>query len=71
MRLPPARPDMPRELRAVAPWIPSHQLHEPIRAMLRDGSGLGAHAPAGIILVAIGGLAPLASHPLPKKRGPM
>ena len=66
--LPAALSDMSRELRAVAPWIPSYQLHEPIRAMLLDGSGLGAHAPAGIILVAIGGLAALASHRLLKKR---
>jgi ABC-2 type transport system permease protein len=66
--LPAALSDMSRELRAVAPWIPSYQLVEPIRAMLMDNSGLATHAPAGILLVAIGGAASFASHRLLKKR---
>jgi ABC-2 type transport system permease protein len=66
--LPAALSDMSRELRAVAPWIPSYQLVEPIRAMLLDNSGLATHVPAGLLLVAIGGAASFASHRLLKKR---
>jgi hypothetical protein len=36
--------------------------------MLMDNSGLATHAPAGILLVAIGGVASFASHRLLKKR---
>lgn len=66
--LPAALADMSRELRAVAPWIPSYQLVEPIRAILLEGGSLGAHAPAGFLLVAIGLVAGLVSCRLIKKR---
>ena len=66
--LPAALSDMSQELRLVAPWIPSYQLYEPLRAMLLEGGGMGVHTQAGIILVAIGLLACLASHRLLKKR---
>ena len=66
--LPAALSDMSPELRIVAPWIPSYQFYEPLRAMLLEDGGLGAFPRAWISLVAIGLLACLASHRLMKKR---
>lgn len=66
--LPAALADMSKELRVLAPWIPSYQLHEPVRVLLLEGGGLGAQVPAGIILVAIGLAASFVSLRLLKKR---
>ena len=66
--MPAALSDMSQKLGSIAPLVPSYQFYEPIRAMLLEGSGLGAFIPAWIILLAIGLLACLASHRLIKKR---
>lgn len=66
--LPAALSDNSQALKTIAPWFPSHQFYEPIRAILLEGRTFGAFMHSWTILLAIGLLASLASHRLIKKR---
>lgn len=66
--LPSALSDFSQKLTAVAPFLPSYQFYEPVKAILLDGSGLSSLSLQLLYLLAVGVVTFFFSYILMKRR---
>lgn len=66
--LPSALSDFSQKLTAIAPFLPSYQFYEPIKAILLDEGGMSGFSPELVYLLVVGMITLLFSYLLMKKR---
>lgn len=66
--LPSALSDFSQKLTAIAPFLPSYQFYEPIKAILLDEGGMSGFSPEFVYLLVVGLITLLFSYLLMKKR---